>query len=116
MANPQIQKEPRKAAATKKAKKVKDRQEVKVTDSNIGEGDRSSDRRYRDDVRQFIETDNPEKRARDAQSAIERDPAQFADAEKKGKARVAEEDPEVSEVIDGTFEETDDADADRYKH
>ncbi len=83
---------------TKKAKAIRSEQAPTTPDTaapSIGEGDRDSDRKYRSDVSDFMSSDDPEKRAREALADLERDPAGFADAERAGKSRVAEEDPEI---------------------
>ncbi len=52
---------------------------------NEGEGNRTADRKYRDDVEEFIEHEDPEERAREAERDIERDPGKYEDAEEEGK-------------------------------
>jgi hypothetical protein len=62
---------------------------VDIEGENEGEGSKSADRNYRNDVDDFLKNEDPSKLARQAQADIERDPAKYADAEKEGKSRSA---------------------------
>ncbi len=60
-----------------------------------GEGSYRASRKYDDDVREFIEKDDPEARARKAIEEVERDAPAYRKAEEEGKRHAAEEDPEL---------------------
>jgi hypothetical protein len=60
-----------------------------------GEGDHEADRRYREETKRFADSGQVEEAAREAQRALEEDPDELLAAEEAGKARAAEEDPEV---------------------
>ena len=62
---------------------------------NEGEGNRTADRAYREGLRRFAEEQDPEELARKAQQEVEADEEGYREAEAAGKARIAEEDPEV---------------------
>ena len=68
----------------------------KLSKEELGEGNRSADRRYRAGLAEFQKRDDPEKRAREALADLERDPEAYRKAEEEGKRHLAEEDPEVS--------------------
>jgi hypothetical protein len=68
-------------------------------DENEGEGNKSADERYRRNVEEFIEEDDPDARAREAASDVERDPERYREAERVGKSRIAEEDEKDKELI-----------------
>jgi hypothetical protein len=58
-------------------------------DVNEGEGSKSADRAYREDVDDFLREEDPSKLARSAASDIERDPEGYRAAEREGKSRSA---------------------------
>jgi hypothetical protein len=60
-----------------------------------GEGNHEADRRYREATKRFISRGDVEEAAREAQRAREVNPDELDAAEKAGRSRVAEEDPEV---------------------
>jgi hypothetical protein len=64
---------------------------------NEGEGDKTSDRRYREHVKKFVEENDPEALAQKAEREIEADPDGYRAAEKEGKKHMAGEDPELYE-------------------
>src|SRR5262245_701025 len=65
---------------------------------NQGEGDRESDRRYREGARQFVDEGRVRPAARAARRAVDGpEAAELSAAEQAGKARIAEEDPEIDE-------------------
>lgn len=70
-----------------------------TTDKNEGEGSKSADERYRKNVDEFLDKEDPAKLARQAANDIEKDPKKYSDAEKAGKGRIAEEDPKDKELI-----------------
>lgn len=66
------------------------------TKRNQGEGDRRSARRYNQHVRDHMRSGDPEAEARDASRAVDAAPAAHREAERAGKERAAEFDPEVT--------------------
>lgn len=64
----------------------------KDTPRNQGEGDRESARRYSEHTREFIDSENVEEAAREAEK---QDPAEAEQAEQAGKERAKEKDTEV---------------------
>ena len=66
---------------------------------NEGEGSKTADRNYREGVKTFLENEDPEKLARDAERDVESDEASYRKAEQEGKRRIAEEDPEDKNLI-----------------
>jgi len=65
---------------------------------NQGEGDRESDRRYREGARQFVDEGRVAPAAKAASAALDGDEGPvLRDAERAGKARIAEEDPSAGE-------------------
>jgi hypothetical protein len=60
-----------------------------------GEGDHEADRRYREQTERFIESGRVDEAAREAKRAVEQDDGELEAAEEAGRARAAEEDPEV---------------------
>ena len=65
---------------------------------NQGEGDRESDRRYREGARQFVDEGQVDPAARAAQRAVDGpEGASLRAAEQAGKSRIAESDPELAE-------------------
>ncbi len=79
----------------KKNQLPNEKKNLSTDDELEGEGSRSADEKYRNDVEEFIDTDDVEKRGREAKEAIESDPDGYREAEEAGKKRIAEEDPEV---------------------
>ena len=71
--------------------KKKKTQEVEHDEENEGEGSKSADRAYRNDVDDFLKENDPSKLARNAASDIERDPQTYEDAEVEGKRHSAGE-------------------------
>ena len=61
-----------------------------------GEGNHEADRRYREDTKRFVESGGVDAAAREAKRALDQDGDELAAAEKVGRSRIAEEDPEVS--------------------
>jgi hypothetical protein len=66
---------------------------------NEGEGNKSADERYRRNVDEFLAEEDPAQLARNAASDNERDPEAYAEAERAGKARSAEEDEADKDLI-----------------
>jgi hypothetical protein len=64
-----------------------------------GEGSYRADRKYREDVHEFLEEEDPEKLARQAERDVEKDPDAYRKAEDEGKRRIAEEDPNDAKII-----------------
>jgi hypothetical protein len=60
-----------------------------------GEGNHEADRQYRERTKQFIDSGRVDEAAREAKRAVEEEPEELEAAEKKGRDRIAEEDPEV---------------------
>lgn len=55
---------------------------------NEGEGNKSADRRYREQTKQFVKSGRVKTQAKKAADALDgREGAQLADAEKKGRSR-----------------------------
>ena len=67
---------------------------VEAREPNEGEGNKSADRAYRQHVEDFMDANDVERLAREAERDVERDPS-LRDAEAEGKRHIAEEDPEV---------------------
>ena len=78
--------------------KKKKTQEVEH-DENEGEGSKSADQAYRNDVDDFLKENDPSKLARNAAADIERDPGTYEDAEIEGKRRSAGDNPNDKNVI-----------------
>lgn len=78
--------------------KTKKTQEVEH-DENEGEGSKSADRAYRNDVDEFLKENDPSKLARNAAADIERDPGKYEEAEQEGKRRSAGENDNDKNVI-----------------
>ncbi len=72
--------------------------------SKGGEGDREADRHYRERTREFVESGRVEEAAKKAR---EQDSAEAEEAERKGRRRAKELDPEVHRDYDRPTE-TDD--------
>jgi hypothetical protein len=62
-----------------------------------GEGDHEADRRYRDETERFIASGRVDEAAREAQRAVSEDAEELEEAEREGRSRAAEEDPEVKQ-------------------
>lgn len=62
-----------------------------------GEGNHAADQRYRDETKRFIASGRVEEAAREAEAALESEGEELAAAEAEGRARAAEEDPEVNQ-------------------
>ena len=60
-----------------------------------GEGDYEADRRYREETERFIASGKVDEAAQEAKRAVEEEGEELEAAEKEGRSRVAEEDPEV---------------------
>jgi hypothetical protein len=60
-----------------------------------GEGNHEADRRYREATKRFISRSDVEEAARKAQHALDEDEEELEAAERVGRSRIAEEDPEV---------------------
>lgn len=60
-----------------------------------GEGDRESDRRYREDSRTFVEEGKVDEAAEKARNMSEEESRESLTAEEIGKSRAREEDPEI---------------------
>jgi hypothetical protein len=73
--------------------------DVEKRDENEGEGSKSADAAYRRDVDKFLEEEDPAKLGRQAKEDVERDPERYAEAERQGKARIAEEDEKDKDLI-----------------
>ena len=66
------------------------------TDRNQGEGDRESARRYNKDTRDFIADNDVAGKAEAAEKAVSGESGKdLKEAEKKGKAKAREEDPQI---------------------
>jgi len=78
--------------------KQKKTQEVEH-DENEGEGSKSADRSYRENVDEFLKENDPSKLARNAAADIERDPGSYEEAEVEGKRRSAGENENDKNVI-----------------
>lgn len=61
---------------------------------NEGEGSRSADRQYREGVQRFLQENDPERLARQAERDVARDPESYRRAEEEGRSRSAGEDPQ----------------------
>jgi hypothetical protein len=64
-------------------------------DRNQGEGNREAAKRYNEAQRAFVKEGKVDAQAKKARQEVEQDPAAYAAAEKAGKARAAEDDPQV---------------------
>jgi hypothetical protein len=67
--------------------------------TNEGEGNKSADERYRRNVDEFLDKEDPSKLARQAASDIEKNPGEYEEAERVGKSRIAEEDEHDKDLI-----------------
>jgi hypothetical protein len=79
--------------------KRKKTEEVEHDDQNEGEGSKSADRAYRNDVDDFLKENDPSQLARNAAADIERDPESYKAAEQEGKRRSAGENEADKDVI-----------------
>jgi hypothetical protein len=64
-------------------------------DKNQGEGNREAAKQYNEAQHAFVKQGHVEEKAKQARKEVESDPATYAAAEKAGKARAAEEDPQL---------------------
>ena len=64
-------------------------------DQNQGEGNREAAKRYNEAQHDFVKKGHVEEQAKKAQKDVERDPATYAAAERAGKAKAAEDDPQI---------------------
>lgn len=64
-------------------------------DRNQGEGNREAAKRYNEAQQAFVKEGKVEEQAEKAKRDVERDPGTYAAAERAGKARAAEHDPQV---------------------
>lgn len=60
-----------------------------------GEGDRESDRRYREHTEEFVESGKVEEKARDAEPESSEEAEKLEKAEDEGRDRAKEKDPAV---------------------
>jgi hypothetical protein len=70
-----------------------------IEGENEGEGSKSADRNYRNDVDDFLKNEDPSKLARQAASDVEREPGKYAEAEQEGKRRSAGDDAADKDLI-----------------
>ena len=68
---------------------------MKSKDRNQGEGNREAAKRYNEAQQAFVKQGHIAEQAKKARDEVERDPAGYAAAERAGKARAAEDDPQV---------------------
>ncbi len=68
----------------------------KTTHPNPGEGDRESDRRYREDTEAFVKEGKVKEAADKARNMSEQEKRESLTAEEIGKSRARDEDPEVA--------------------
>ena len=61
-----------------------------------GEGNHAADRRYRDATKRFIDSGKVDEAAQEAEAALQTEQEELEAAEKEGRSRMAEEDPQVS--------------------
>lgn len=64
-------------------------------DRNQGEGNREAAKAYNEAQRAFVKQGHVEEKAKKAREEVEADPATYAEAERAGKARAADEDPQL---------------------
>jgi hypothetical protein len=64
-------------------------------DKNQGEGNREAAKEYNEAQRAFVKKGHVEEQAKKARKEVEQDPATYAAAERAGKARAAEDDPQL---------------------
>jgi hypothetical protein len=79
--------------------KRKKTEEVEHDSANEGEGSKSADRSYRNDVDEFLKENDPSQLARNAAADIERDPGTYEQAEQEGKRRSAGDNEADKDVI-----------------
>jgi hypothetical protein len=60
-----------------------------------GEGDHEADRRYREQTKRFIDSGRVDAAAQEAKRAVQDGSDELEAAEREGRSRIAEEDPEV---------------------
>jgi len=61
-----------------------------------GEGNHEADRRYREDTKRFVDSGRVAEAAQEAKRALDEGGEDLKAAEKEGRSRAAEEDPEVT--------------------
>lgn len=67
-----------------------------MTNQNQGEGNREAARQYNEQTREFVEKGNVDAKAAEAAKALDGSEAsELQEAEKKGKDKALEEDPQV---------------------
>ena len=70
---------------------------------NEGEGDRTSDRRYRKEVSEFVKSGKVDDAAKKAAKDVDANDPSLREAELAGKARAAEEDPALYEKNEDAY-------------
>lgn len=60
-----------------------------------GEGDKESDRKYRERTQQFVESERGKAAIEEAGNLSEEEAQRLREAEEKGKSRAKEEDPQI---------------------
>lgn len=60
-----------------------------------GEGDKESDRRYRERTKQFVESERGKAAIEQAGNVSEEEARRLRQAEEKGKSRARDEDPQI---------------------
>lgn len=66
------------------------------TQRNEGEGNKTAARRYNETQRRFVESGKVDRKAREAEQALDRDKAELERAEAIGKRHEAGEDPAIT--------------------
>ncbi len=73
----------------------------KIRPEKPGEGDRESDRKYREDTERFVKEGKVEQAAEEARDMTEEEKRESHLAEEKGRSRAREEDPEIEHKSKG---------------
>lgn len=60
-----------------------------------GEGNREADRRYREHTKDFVESEDPQEKAREAEPGSREEAERLKQAEETGKEQAKEKDPSV---------------------
>jgi hypothetical protein len=77
-------------------KKTADTDQASSGQANEGEGNRTAAKQYEKAQREFVQSGNVDRKAREAEQAIDGDEAKALErAEAEGMRHVAEEDPEI---------------------
>jgi hypothetical protein len=77
-------------------KKTSDTDRPSSGQANEGEGNRTAAKQYEKAQREFVQSGNVDRKAREAEQAIDGDEAKELErAEAEGKRHIAEEDPEI---------------------